>query len=192
MHNTIDFCINAKFWHWSNIFRSCQIQAVPLTNFYFPKDPSFTEISVDQKALTRVIVFFRSLSAIRIDQTVCWPEIVHILLWSIDWLHVGDRHAVGWGVGPLALVTPVKAIRVGMEVKINEKDAGVGSFIKTVVHLFSTTVHNSFDETTHLANTLSLNIVTDQKGKLVGSQESYTTTFSETRILLFLHFCAEM
>ena len=76
--------------------------------------------------------------------------------------------------------------------KINEKDAGVGSFKKTVVYLFSTIVHNSFDETTHLANTLSLNIVTDQKGKLVRSQESYTTTFSETRILLFLHFCAEM
>ena len=27
--------------------------------------------------------------------------------------HDGDLHAVGWGEGPWALVTPVKAIRVG-------------------------------------------------------------------------------
>ena len=29
-------------------------------------------------------------------------------------LHDGDLHAVGWGEGPWALVTPVKAIRVGV------------------------------------------------------------------------------
>ena len=28
-------------------------------------------------------------------------------------LHDGDLHAVGWGEGPCALVTTVKAIRVG-------------------------------------------------------------------------------
>ena len=29
-------------------------------------------------------------------------------------LHDGNLHAVGWGEGPWALVTPVKAIRVGV------------------------------------------------------------------------------
>ena len=29
-------------------------------------------------------------------------------------LHDGNLHAVGWGEGPGALVTPVKAIRVGV------------------------------------------------------------------------------
>ena len=31
-------------------------------------------------------------------------------------LHVGDLHAVGWGLGPRALATPVKAIRVEVRV----------------------------------------------------------------------------
>ena len=43
--------------------------------------------------------------------------------------HVGDLHAVGWGEGPIALVIPVKAIRMGIILKtsifylngINEK-----------------------------------------------------------------------
>ena len=29
-------------------------------------------------------------------------------------LHYGDMVAVGWGEGPRALVTPVKAVRVGV------------------------------------------------------------------------------
>ena len=33
---------------------------------------------------------------------------------SVEGLHVGDQHAVGWGEGPCVLVTPVKVIRVGM------------------------------------------------------------------------------
>ena len=37
-------------------------------------------------------------------------------------LHDGDLHAVGWGEGPLALVTPVKAIRVGVGLKKGVED----------------------------------------------------------------------
>ena len=33
-------------------------------------------------------------------------------------LHDGDLHAGGWGEGPCASVTPVKAIIVGVELKI--------------------------------------------------------------------------
>ena len=36
-------------------------------------------------------------------------------------LHDGDLHAVGWGEGPCALVTPVKPIRVGVGLKIFKK-----------------------------------------------------------------------
>ena len=32
-------------------------------------------------------------------------------------MHDGDLHAVGWGEGPWALVTLVKAIRVGVSFK---------------------------------------------------------------------------
>ena len=33
---------------------------------------------------------------------------------QVEWLHVGDLHAAGWGEGPRALATPVKAtIRLG-------------------------------------------------------------------------------
>ena len=35
------------------------------------------------------------------------------------WLAAGDLHAIGWGEGPWALVTPVKAIRVGVGVYNN-------------------------------------------------------------------------
>ena len=37
-------------------------------------------------------------------------------------LHVGDLHAVGWSEGPWALVTPVKAIRVGVGVSKNTEN----------------------------------------------------------------------
>ena len=40
-------------------------------------------------------------------------------------LHDGDLHAVGWGEGPGALVTPVKAIRVGVGLEdIEDKHVG--------------------------------------------------------------------
>ena len=44
------------------------------------------------------------------------PKLVQIRLHDGDLhdgdLHDGDLHAVGWGEGPWAMVTPVKAIRV--------------------------------------------------------------------------------
>ena len=39
------------------------------------------------------------------------PGLLHV---PVARLHDGDLHAVGWGEGPRALVTPVKAIRVGV------------------------------------------------------------------------------
>ena len=38
----------------------------------------------------------------------CWSLLLPV---AVDRLHVGDLHAVGWGEGPWALVTQVKAIR---------------------------------------------------------------------------------
>ena len=35
--------------------------------------------------------------------------------YSITRLHVGDLHAVAWGEGPRALVTPVKATRLELK-----------------------------------------------------------------------------
>ena len=70
---------------------------------------SFTEI-----VTTRFLHLSMSLVLCKQKLYFAQPKKHFVGFVAVGRLHVGDIHAVGWGEGPWALVSPVKAIRVGV------------------------------------------------------------------------------
>ena len=77
--------------------------------------------STERKRPPQVNLLLLKSSMVRLISQTDWLD-CHFSSMSRAWLlpvtvirlHVGDLHAVGWGEGLWALVTPVKAIRVGV------------------------------------------------------------------------------